>query len=94
MIKEETLTKLKEEQFPQYIDKVLIPNPTLTELINACGLGFRTLILHTQYRKTLKKPWEAVPNKKLRPNKKSQSAETPEEAVALLWLELIKQNYD
>lgn len=86
---EETLNKLQEAKFPQYIDTPQIINPTLSELIQACGKGFRNLILHTQFNKKLEKPWEAIPNKKLRPNKKSKKGHTPEEAVAKLWLELI-----
>jgi hypothetical protein len=87
----EILKRLQGAKFPQYITGKVILNPNLSELITACGLGFRTLILHTQFKKTLKKPWEAVPNKKLRPSKKGKSGETPEDAVALLWLELISK---
>jgi hypothetical protein len=85
----ETLEKLQDLRFPQYVDDVLIPNPTLSELISACGRSFRYLILHTQHTKKLVKPWEAVPNKKLRPTKKAKNGETPEEAVAQLWIELV-----
>lgn len=64
--------------------------PTLSELIEACGKDFRLLILHTTFIKKLQKPWEAVPNKRNRPECKSKNGETPEIAVALLWLELNK----
>ncbi len=90
----ETLKKLQEARFPQYIDGTLIPFPTMSDIIIACGRGFRTLIRHTDHRKKLYKPWEAVPNKKLRPDKKSKNAETPDETVALLWLELVDKQKD
>ena len=86
---ETTLKQLKALNFPQYADGTIILNPTLSELISACGQGFRNLILHTQFTKKLSKPWEAVPNKKLRPTKKAKNGETPEEAVAQLWIELV-----
>lgn len=60
--------------------------PSLSELIEACGYEFRMLLLHTTYNKKLKKPWEAVPNKKIRPEVKGAKGSTPEEAVANLWL--------
>lgn len=56
----------------------------LEKLIEECGEDFRTLILHTQFNKKLEKPWEAVPNKKRRPNSKSKKGATPLEAVKLL----------
>jgi hypothetical protein len=95
--------KLKDAGFPQttpngnyknghYIVDGKEPcyDPTLSELIKECKEGFRTLILHTQYTRKLKQPWEAVPNKKLRLECKSKKGESPEEAVAYLWLELNK----
>lgn len=60
----------------------------LASLIKSCGEDFRTLILHTQYNKKLDKAWEAVPNKKLRPESKSKKGKTPEEAVSNLWFNL------
>jgi hypothetical protein len=62
--------------------------PTLSELIEACGEDFRMLLLHTQYRKSLLEPWEAVPNKKRVPSIKGCKGSTPEIAVANLWLAL------
>jgi len=98
MISYELAKQLKDAGFPQknsneytlwIIDegKEACQLPTLSELIEACGENFRTIILHTQYRKKLLKPWEAVPNKKLI-QAKSASGVTPEEAVAKLWLSL------
>mgnify|MGYP007044005353 CR=1 FL=1 len=52
----------------------------LSDLILKCGDSFRTLILHTQYKKKLLKPWEVVPNKKLYPNYKSGKGSSPEDA--------------
>jgi hypothetical protein len=91
-IEQDTLNKLRELKFPQYITGEIILNPTLSELIQACGMGFRNLILHTQFSKRLEKPWEAVPNKKLRPTKKSKKGHTPEEAIAKLWIELVNKH--
>ena len=56
----------------------------LYSLIEACGEDFRLLVLHTQYRKKLIKPWEAVPNKKRRPEARGCDGSTPEEAVEKL----------
>jgi len=89
--------RLKDAGYPQpwgmkYLKspsgEILPYKPTLEELIEACGEEYRNLVLHTQYRKKLDKPYEAVPNKKLRPECKSQKGKTPTEAVTLLWLEL------
>jgi len=85
---QEIINKLKELKFPAYKDDVLEGEPTLEDLILACGLGFRTLILHTQFNKKLSKPWEAVPNKKLRADCKGQKGENPKEAIAKLWIAL------
>lgn len=53
----------------------------LGNLIDAIGDRFRNLILHTQYTKKLKQPWECVPNKKLYPNLKSSKGETAGDAL-------------
>lgn len=45
------------------------------------GEEFRMLLLHTQYHKKLNKPWEAVPNKRLRPEVKSGKGATALEAL-------------
>lgn len=62
----------------------------LDNIIDACGVYFRTLILHTQYKKKLKEPWEAVPNKKLAPTLKSKKGQTAREAVSRLMEEINK----
>lgn len=64
----------------------------LGNIIDGCGKYFRNLILHTQYKKKLTEPWEAVPNKKLLPNAKSQKGKTPGEALYKLMVEINKQN--
>lgn len=92
MITKTTLKKLEKAKFPQYIDGILIPNPNLSDLIDACALGFNKLIYKVEINKKGRKTeWEAVPNKKLRKGKKNQTAKTPEEALAKLWLELIRK---
>ena len=64
--------------------------PTTDEVIKECGEGFRTLILHTQHRKKLAEPYEAVPNKRLRPECKSKKGNTALVAMMRLYLELNK----
>lgn len=73
---------------------------TLTELIEACGYGYRDLMLHhdrvlkpehiAKYGKCAK--WHAKPNQKTAHGVPSQWATTPEEAVKKLYLELKKRN--
>lgn len=93
----ELAKQLKEAGFPQTSDseyKHIYPNetatrlgtdgmrePTLSELIEACGDDF------IQLRKTHNKPRSLWLASSLETD---ESAETPEEAVAKLWLELIK----
>lgn len=48
------------------------------------GESFRMLLLHTQYNKKLKEPWEAVPNKKICFNVKGQKGATAMEAIERL----------
>lgn len=55
--------------------------PTLSELIEACGLGFYTLI------NNLNSKWSAV-----RDDRSHYVGTTPEEAVAKLWLALNNKN--
>ena len=59
-------------------------------LIDSCGVYFRTLILHTQYKKKLLEPWEAVPNKKINSKVKSKKGKTAGEAIYRLLLEINK----
>lgn len=83
--------KLKEAGFPQngkdcnwIIDEESpldeIYTPTLSELIEACGEEFLSLA-------KFGKIWEAFRHKELKP----EVGNTPEEAVANLWLELNKK---
>ena len=56
----------------------------MEQLINSMGEEFRMLLLHTQFNKKLAKPWEAVPNKRLRPEVKSGKGTTALEALQAL----------
>lgn len=58
--------------------------PTLSELIEACGEDFYALF-HDQMK------WEAWKNKIDGSLHRASEADTPEEAVALLWLEINKE---
>jgi len=86
-MKEETLQKVRDAGFP-FMDTDEVRVPDLSDLISACGEDFRNLVLHTQFKKTLEQPWDAVPNKKRRPEVKGQKGDSPDEAVAKLWLAL------
>ncbi len=64
-----------------------ISRPTLSELIEACGLDFLSLAtLHREYKDVISiSEWCAMDFKG-----KMTNGSTPEEAVAKLWLELHK----
>ena len=94
----ELAKKLKDAGFPD-IQEMKLENeehteiryymPTLSELIEACGYGFRQLVLHTEYnknRETIGRVWMAKAGKKYGGFLKS--GHNPEEAVAELWLKL------
>jgi hypothetical protein len=98
---DELIKQLQEAKFPFKrfgtgfdIDGNLESRPYvyLKELIEACGYSFRALMLHTEnLEKHPEGNWHA---KARRPivgmNFKNQRGETPEEAVAKLWLALNK----
>lgn len=66
----------------------------LQNIIDGCGKYFRTLILHTEFKKKLAEPWEAVPNKKLLPKAKSKKGKTAGDALFNLLVEIKKYETD
>jgi hypothetical protein len=93
-----TAKKLKENGFPNIIlhtdgrgDK-MATTPTLSELIEACGDGFQSLCRYTD--QTESRIWVAnwynYPDKMY--EKEYRFGETPETAVANLWLQLKKES--
>ena len=89
----ELAKKLKEAGFPQDFDfaenvgSMLHPDihfPTLSELIEACGERFRSLLQHSVREDGHK--WCAKAGK--RAGGFLKNGKTPEEAVAKLWLSL------
>lgn len=84
----ELAKQLKDADFPhemQWVRKV----PTLSELIEACGHGLQSLI-NNFYNE--EKGWIAFTNTKNQLGERMEIwGETPEEAVAKLWLELKKK---
>lgn len=87
--------KLKKAGFPQKLDKSIDatfngikvikhedPNPTLSELIKACGNDID--LLFKMYEKEKFLGWSAVRGDR----KKSGQGKNPTEAVANLWLKL------
>lgn len=88
----ELAKKLKDAGFPQkYEEKndngALPYTPTLSELIEACGYEFGGLIQYHKEHKT--DYWEAYSYQGM--ESKTVRGDTPEEAVANLWLELNKK---
>jgi len=96
----ELAKKLKDAGFPQiehydetddllqfHINNEFISIPTLSELIDACGDGFRFLI-HEKDPRSLKE-WRCN-NDKSEWKEDGFWGKTPEEAVANLWLALNK----
>lgn len=77
-----------------YDDKLGIVNevedgirvPALAELINACGMGFRSLSLHSDGR------WIAKSGHRALPTKQMFTGKTAEESIAKLYLKLNKNN--
>lgn len=63
-------------------------DPTLSELIEACGLGFNSL---TQYQKPIGTITKYAATKCYPLPSITVYGDTPEEAVALLWLALNKK---
>jgi hypothetical protein len=64
-----------------------MPNPTLNELLEACGDRFDALIKDSE----VKGDWVATANNGDADNLVSATSSTPEEAVALLWIEINKK---
>lgn len=80
--------------YPDCIDDGVSQNgcyvPTLEELIEACGDGFSHLVRYYIHDKLY---WEAeTPKVNIIGFSCTSRCETPEEAVANLWLELLKLN--
>lgn len=70
-----------EKEPPQGTGKPPLLDSNMDGMIYKLGEDFRMLLLHTQYKKKLENPWEAVPNKRRRPDLKSGKGKTPEEAL-------------
>ncbi len=64
-------------------------DPTLSELIEACGDGFKTLSRNIGGQKWITNAWYIL-GKSTPPNTNIEGS-TPEEAVSRLWLELNKK---
>jgi len=80
---------LEEEMNRQLIgqESNYICNPTLSELIEACGDRFDALIKDTE----VKGDWVATAENGDNDNLVSQTSSTPEESVANLWLAINKK---
>lgn len=83
----EIAKQLRDAGFPNLdvpdLDKRSLRWPTLSQLIEACGYGFRSLSLHSNGR------WIAKSGANT--GKFLKTSSSPEEAVAKLWLELKKK---
>jgi hypothetical protein len=76
----------------ELLDELDIAIPTLSELIEACGNKFRRLTLHSKNKKHPNLIWQASPNQHNSLNwKQGVRGDTPEEAVAELWLKFNKK---
>lgn len=74
----------------EYPDKDGYVPPNLSELIEACGDGFRSLTYHSKRtNESTYRRWIAKSG--ARTGKFLRSGHTPEEAVAKLWLALNKK---
>lgn len=72
-----------------YSETVMLYIPTLSELIEACGVAFEGLIYSPRKGTELHKEWYAGGRKNLGFEQK-ENGDTPEIAVAKLWLALNK----
>src|ERR1035437_4944279 len=101
-MKYELAKELKEANYPQKfvegrVAKVNVDNteycfePTLSELIEACGDRFKRVALHMKYYKTKHLNWSAHWRVNFKGKLGVVWGRSPEEAVARLWLELNKK---
>lgn len=67
-------------------DWIIFLNPTLSELIEACGSNFKKLWRHSNGN------WTAHAGTKINKDSFQKDGATPEEAVAKLWLVLNKKS--
>ena len=74
------------------IDEIHYWNPTLSGLIEACGDNFSHLVRYYKQSKKDKLLWEAEEPSRNIGFKCEMDCNTPEEAVATLWLRLNKIN--